>query len=57
LYSSYIKVLVDAAIHSEDGKIIKCNFKPGSVERSIDPSNKEGIPQQAICSMSATNKN
>jgi hypothetical protein len=30
LYSSYIKVLVDAVVHSEDGKV-----KPGSVERSL----------------------
>jgi hypothetical protein len=36
LYSSYIKVIVDAAVHSEDEKVIKCDFKPGSVERSID---------------------
>jgi hypothetical protein len=35
-YSSYIKTLVDAAVHSEHGKLIKCDFKPGSVERSID---------------------
>jgi hypothetical protein len=34
LYYSYIKVLVDAAVHSEHEKIIKWDFKPGSVERS-----------------------
>jgi hypothetical protein len=33
---------VDAAVHSECGKVIQCNFKPGSVERSID-LDKEGI--------------
>jgi hypothetical protein len=33
---SIIQVLVDAADPSEDGKVIKCDFKPGSVERSID---------------------
>jgi hypothetical protein len=36
LYYSYIKVLVDAAVHSEDGIVKKWDFKPGSVERSID---------------------
>jgi hypothetical protein len=36
LYSSYIKVLVDAAVHSEQGQVIKCDFKPGLVERSQD---------------------
>jgi hypothetical protein len=46
LYSSYIKVLVNASIHSEHGKVIKCDFKPGLVERSIDLY-QEGIPQQA----------
>jgi hypothetical protein len=33
---SIIQVLVDAAVYSEHGKLIKCDFKPGSVERSID---------------------
>jgi hypothetical protein len=36
LYSSYIKVLIDEAVHSEHGKVTKCDFKSGSVERSID---------------------
>jgi hypothetical protein len=36
LYYSYIKVLVDAAVPSEDGIVMKWDFKPGSVERSID---------------------
>jgi hypothetical protein len=31
-----MKTLVDAAVHSEQEKLIKCYFKPGSVERSID---------------------
>jgi hypothetical protein len=53
---SIIQVLADATIHSEDGKVIKCDFKPGSVERSID-LDKEGILQQTILSISATNKN
>jgi hypothetical protein len=42
-----MKVLVDAAVHSELGKVIKCDFKLGSVERSLD-IDKEGIPRQAI---------
>jgi hypothetical protein len=29
-------VLADAAVHFEYGKVIKCDFKPGSFERSID---------------------
>jgi hypothetical protein len=29
-------VTVDAAIDSADGKVIQCNFKPGSAERSVD---------------------
>jgi hypothetical protein len=33
---NYIKVLVDAAVPSEDGIVKKWDFKPGSVERSID---------------------
>jgi hypothetical protein len=33
---SIIKVLVDASVHSEHRKIIKCDFKPGSVDRYID---------------------
>jgi hypothetical protein len=41
LYSSCIKVLVDATVHSEDEKVIKCDFKPGSVERSIDLYQRE----------------
>jgi hypothetical protein len=36
LYYSYIKILIDAAVHYEHGKAIKCDFKPGSVERSRD---------------------
>jgi hypothetical protein len=30
-----IQVLVDAAVLSKDGIVIKWDFKPGSVERSI----------------------
>jgi hypothetical protein len=36
LHYSYIKVSVDEAVHSELVKLIKCDFNPGSVERSID---------------------
>jgi hypothetical protein len=38
---SIIQVLVDAAVHSEDGKVIKCDFKPGSVSRSTDLYQRE----------------
>jgi hypothetical protein len=41
LYSSCINVLVDATVHSEVGKVIKCDFKPGSVERSTDLYQRE----------------
>jgi hypothetical protein len=43
LYYSYTKVLVDAAVLSEEGIVKKWDFKPGSVERSIS---KRGISQQ-----------
>jgi hypothetical protein len=42
---SYIKLLIDAVVHSEQGQVIQCDSKPGSVERSIDLE-KEDIPQQ-----------
>jgi hypothetical protein len=35
-YMSIIQVLVDIAVPSEDGIVIKWDFKPGSVERFID---------------------
>jgi hypothetical protein len=60
LYSSYIKVQVDAAVHSEHGKVIKCDFKPGLVERSIDRYQRgytSARRRQAILSIYATNKN
>jgi hypothetical protein len=28
--------VIDAGAHSEHAQVIKCDFKPGSVERSID---------------------
>jgi hypothetical protein len=33
---SIIQILVDAAIPSEDGIVIKWDFKPGLIETSID---------------------
>jgi hypothetical protein len=36
LYFSWPMVLVDAATHYEQDQVIKCVFKLGSVERSID---------------------
>jgi hypothetical protein len=61
LYSSYIEILVDAAVYSEHGKVIKCDFKPGSMERSIDRyqrgyTSARCRQQQAILSIYATNK-
>jgi hypothetical protein len=29
-------VILDASVHSEHAKVIRCDFKLGSVERSID---------------------
>jgi hypothetical protein len=34
--TSTIQVLVDASTDYTHGKVIRCNLKPGSVERSID---------------------
>jgi hypothetical protein len=45
LYYSWIKILVDAAVHSEHGKVIQCEFKPGSVERSIELDKEGKCPQ------------
>jgi hypothetical protein len=28
-------IVIDAVVHSEHAQVIKCNFKPGSIERSI----------------------
>jgi hypothetical protein len=40
LCSSDIKVLVDAEVYSGDEKVIKCEFKPGSVEKWEDVQNE-----------------
>jgi hypothetical protein len=34
LYYNYIKVIVDGAVHSEHGKLIKCYSKLGEIYRS-----------------------
>jgi hypothetical protein len=57
LYSSHKKVLVDAEVHSEHGKVIKYDFKPRSVEGSSDLRQRIYFKQQAIFSTSDTNKN
>jgi hypothetical protein len=31
-----MKVVVDGTVHSEHGTLISCDFKQGSIERSID---------------------
>jgi hypothetical protein len=36
LHSRYIKALVNVSVNSEHGKVIKCDFKLESVERSLD---------------------
>jgi hypothetical protein len=46
LYYSEIKVLLDATVRSKHGKIIKCDLKPGSVERSTNLDRVDGAPQQ-----------
>jgi hypothetical protein len=40
-------VVINVALHFELGKVNHCDFKPGSVGRSIDLG-KEGIPPQAV---------
>jgi hypothetical protein len=45
LYYIKIKVSIDAVVHFERVKVIKCDFKPGSIERAIDLG-QEGISQQ-----------
>jgi hypothetical protein len=49
LYYSKIKV-VDATVHFEHGKVIQCEIKPGSVERSIDLG-KRGYVSAALAVM------
>jgi hypothetical protein len=39
-------IVIDAGTHFDHGKIIKCDFKLGSIERSIDLEDIEGTPQQ-----------
>jgi hypothetical protein len=59
LYYSYIKVIVDAIVPSEDGIVKKWAFKRGSVERSIRYVPKRvylSRCRQVIFSISATNK-
>jgi hypothetical protein len=50
---------VDETVHFHLGKVIKCDFKPGSVERSVRSTSK-GVylssQLHAILSISATNK-
>jgi hypothetical protein len=36
LQLNVVIVLVDTGVHSVHGKVIRCHFKPKSVERSID---------------------
>jgi hypothetical protein len=36
MYYSQLEVLIDAAVHSEHGKLIRCDIKQGSIGRSID---------------------
>jgi hypothetical protein len=37
-------ILINETVHYEPGKVIKCDFKSGSVERSKKLVYKEGIP-------------
>jgi hypothetical protein len=46
LYYSQVKVLIDAVDHSEHAQIIKCDFKPGSVERTINLDQENILQQQ-----------
>jgi hypothetical protein len=55
LYNSEITVLVDAAFHSEHGKVIKYDFKL-EIYKSTPKEGYLSRQQQAILSTSATNK-
>jgi hypothetical protein len=59
LYYSRIKALIDTAVHSELGKAIKRDFKPGSVGRSISLYQRgyASAGRQAILPTFAANKN
>jgi hypothetical protein len=41
-------VTVHTSTDSTDGKVIRCNFKPGSVERSIDHYHFEAFKHEVI---------
>jgi hypothetical protein len=49
-------ILVEAAVHCNHSKAIQCNFKPGSVERSIDLEQK-GYTTTIIFRLLLANKN
>jgi hypothetical protein len=51
LHSSYIKVPVDVVVYSEHGKIIKYDFKPESVERSINQYQKRVYLSRRYCQL------
>jgi hypothetical protein len=38
-----IKVSIDATVYFEQGKAIKGDFKPGSVERSVDLNKEDDL--------------
>jgi hypothetical protein len=49
-------VVIDAVVYSEQDKVIKCRFKPGSVGRTVN-LDKAGIPRQRqYRSTAATNE-
>jgi hypothetical protein len=59
----------DAAVHFEHGEVIQCDFKPGSVGRSIDldkragsyfnslPTNKNWLKSKSLLLNAATIEN
>jgi hypothetical protein len=50
-------IVLDASVHSEHVQVIRCDFKPGSVERSID-LDKKGMPlHRPLSTLPPTNDN
>jgi hypothetical protein len=48
LYNSKIKVVIEAAVHSEHGKVIQCEIIPGSVEVCLTSAGKYLNPLPSI---------
>jgi hypothetical protein len=47
---------INIAVYSEQGKAIKCDFKPGSVGRSKDLDKKVYLKQRLLFELPVANK-